>query len=474
MNIQNAVFRRKFAKSMYKNLKLSLCEMTFTKDFISDTRGDLYPVITRSKDCVEHIDHNQYILENGSVERHFGQFFPFATYEMSFETKAGEVGLGFTLPEANVKVLFQKGKILLAENGAVQETEIIIQEKGEQTMIVTCRPGFFDVYQRINGAATFVHTFAAESFSDSNLQKYFEQGYVSLCAAGAAKVTSACGYIDSGVSQADYRPIRYENGEIMMEQGKIYFTGSIRMQAQYFQGVFSWIPGTSQIDLVGALFFDSGDGRWCGDVASSILYHRPSGLWYHWVCSFSHGHILGHACYKGDPRFGVNVIDIELISKAKEKNGIYDFVGREGDEDPDFFYDAKADCWYMAICRVDPTIGRYRYVFYKSARPFDGYEYIGKGLDGAETGGSFVHIGDEVYFVCGNDFNAVSDYRIYSKEGMVQAKFDFPDGGFRGWGTVMPIRMGSRERYFWLTFDRHNGSDYNWSYGNLYCFEATE
>ncbi len=95
-------------------------------------------------------------------------------------------------------------------------------------------------------------------------------------------------------------------------------------------------------------------------------------------------------------------------------------------------------------------------------------------MKGAETGGSFVHIENKVYFVCGNDFNAKSDYRIYSEDGMVQAKFDFPDGGFRGWGTVMPIRMGSRERYFWLTFDRHNGSDFNWSYGNLYCFEATE
>ena len=39
---------------------------------------------------------------------------------------------------------------------------------------------------------------------------------------------------------------------------------------------------------------------------------------------------------------------------------------------------------------------------------------------------------------------------------------------------VMPIRMSARMRYFWLTFDRHNGSDYNWSYGNIYCFEAEE
>ena len=52
------------------------------------------------------------------------------------------------------------------------------------------------------------------------------------------------------------------------------------------------------------------------------------------------------------------------------------------------------------------------------------------------------------------------------------AAFNYPDGGFRGWGTVVPIKLGSRNRYFWLTFDRHNGSNYNWSYGNLYCFEA--
>lgn len=93
MNIQNAVFRRKFAKSMYKNLKLSLCEMTFTKDFVSDIRGDLYPVQDKSPDCIERVAQNSYLLEQGSIQRYMGQFFPYATYEVSFETEAGEVGL---------------------------------------------------------------------------------------------------------------------------------------------------------------------------------------------------------------------------------------------------------------------------------------------------------------------------------------------------------------------------------------------
>ncbi|MBQ7050077.1 MAG: hypothetical protein IJN87_05545, partial [Firmicutes bacterium] len=247
---------------MYKNLKLSLCEMTFTKDFVSDIRGDLYPILDKSPDCIEHITQNSYLLEQGSIQRYMGQFFPYATYEVTFETEVGKVGLGFKLPECEAKVLYQQGQICLKTGDQIEQTELPCTNSGPQTLIVTCRPGYFDVYWLVNGAASFVHTFRVPDFADSNLQSSFEQGHVSLCAAGAAKVTAACGYIDSGVSQADYRPIRYENGEIMIEQGKIYFTGSIRMQAQGFQGVFSWVPGTSQIELVGAMFFDCGDGKW--------------------------------------------------------------------------------------------------------------------------------------------------------------------------------------------------------------------
>jgi hypothetical protein len=260
----------------------------------------------------------------------------------------------------------------------------------------------------------------------------------------------------------------------MVENGKIYLTASVRLQEKMHQGVFSWIPGTAEIDMCGALFYDSGDGRWCGDVAASVIYHRAEKRWYLWVCSFNHDHVLGHACFEGDPRFGVNVVDIELMKKAEEGNTYRDLVGFSGDEDPDMIYDEEGGRWLMAICRLDPESRRYRYVFFASQAPFEGYRYIGRGYEGAETGGSFVRIKGKLHFVCGNDFKLTSNYRIYSEGGMVNAKFDLPDGGFRGWGTLLPIKCIGRTRYFWLTFDRHNGSDYNWSYGNIYCFEADE
>ena len=153
-------------------------------------------------------------------------------------------------------------------------------------------------------------------------------------------------------------------------------------------------------------------------------------------------------------------------------NDVTAFLGFQGDEDPDFYYNEQEKMWYMAICRISLTTKKYRYMFFKSKNPFSDYTYIGQGHEGAETGGSFVNIDGETSFVCGNDFNKRANYRIYTKGGMQEAKFDFDDGGFRGWGTIIPVVMGSRKRYFWLTFDRHNGSSYNWSYGNIYCFEA--
>jgi hypothetical protein len=111
-------------------------------------------------------------------------------------------------------------------------------------------------------------------------------------------------------------------------------------------------------------------------------------------------------------------------------------------------------------------------MFFESDNPFKNFKYIGCGREGAETGGSFVNMNGELFFVCGNDFKKTSEYRIYSKSGMKIANFNYPDGGFRGWGSIIPVKLGSRTRYFWLTFDRHNGSPYGWSYGNLYCFVA--
>lgn len=470
MELTTAVFKRQFSMSMYKNLKLPLGEMTFAKDFVSETkRGDLYPVLARSADCEEAVLHNRYLVKNGSAERVIGQFFPYATYEIACRCQNGEFGFGFQIKDTKAYIIRRPGCVSFWTHA---EQDCVQTDAESDTMIVSCRPGAFDVYFKINGRPELAHTFLSSSFARSHAQEAFSNGYASIVLKGEAVVEQVCFYLDNGISIADIRPIRYESGKVMMEQGKIFFTASIRLQAGTMQGVFAWVPGTADIQLTGALFYDAGDGLWCGDVAASILYHREKQQWYLWVCSFSHGHILAHSVFDGDPRFGVNVIDVDVMLEAPADAPISTFAGFAGDEDPDFFYDAEKQKWLMAICRLDPFNRKYRYVFFESDHAFEGYSCIGMGQPGEETGGSFVKIEGELHFVCGNSFSATSDYRIYRKDGMYKAHFDFPDGGFRGWGTVIPVCQGSRMRYYWLTFDRHNGSEYNWSYGNFYCYEA--
>ena len=472
MNLLYSEFKRKFSISMYKNMKIKLGEMSFFKNFVDDNRGDPYPIIMKSANCRESVADNRYVVDEGAVKRIFCQFFPFATYEVSYHSNGGEVGLCFHLPDVEATVSVRKNQLQYSCCAHVElnTLPIFLGEKG--VLIVSCRPGAFDVYFKNNGKPEYFHTFYEEAYRNSNQETVFSNAYVSLVASDGVALNKVSSYIDNGVSIADIRPIKYENGAPVLECGCIWFTASIRMQENSFQGVFSWIPGTAEFQMTGALFYDCGDGKWRNYVAPTIVYHQAKKQWYVWVSSFEHEHVLAHGCFEGDPRFGVNVVDVQLMEKASNLSDITAFAGFKGDEDPDLLYDAKRNRWLLAICRLNPKTGRYIYVFFESDDPFANYRYIGQGKDcaetDAETGGTFIQINGEIFFVSGN----VSKYRIYSKDGMETAKFNYPDGGFRGWGSVIPVKFGSRTRYFWLTFDRHNGSPYNWSYGNLYCFEA--
>lgn len=466
-------FKRCFSLSMHKNMKINMGQMNFSNDFTDTSRGNLYPVIEKSDDGYEKIEGNSYFAD-GKIKRMFCRYFPYASYQIEASVSSGKAGFSFVFPNFEVEIV-SDGKNIVFTCGKLVKCVALKDSVSEKTSFcVTCRPCAFDIYSEYSSKLEYVCSFEDDMFGELNDYAIFSNSYVCLYVDGNAKVTLAESFIDNGVAIADIRPIRYENSKIMTENGKIYFTASIRGEKECFQGVFSWIPGTAEIELTGALFYDAGDGKWCGDVAASILYDRNTKMWYLWVCSFSHGHILAHSKFEGDPRFGVNVIDVSLMEKAESGAKISEFHAFQDDEDPDFFYDEKNERWLMSICRINPETRRYSYVFFESHDPFEGYKYIGKGPDGCETGGSFVLLGDEIYFVCGNDFDKKSDYRIYSSKGMTNARFDFPDGGFRGWGTVIPIKQGSRTRIYWLTFDRTLGSNvnWNWSYGNLYCFET--
>ena len=273
---------------------------------------------------------------------------------------------------------------------------------------------------------------------------------------------------------ADPRPVRYEDGSLYMEQGRIFFTISARMAEGACQQVVSLLPGTANFTTEAVWLFTYGDGKITSDVASSLLFDRRNQEFLLWNCAFSHGHVLAHCSTKTDVLHGIHLLKMETVP-VMENSPETDFYGRFGDEDPDFYYDAGKGCWFMTVCRLSEEDNKYHFYKFTSKEAFRGYRFIEKTGGDHETGGTFTWVEGEHYFVCGADGGHASAYEIFNAEDFShnkEADFDFPDGGFRGWGTVFEVPCGSFARKFWLTFDRQRAADYNWSYGNLYLFEG--
>lgn len=210
VNFQNIEFKRKFSTNFYKNKFIKLGEMSFDKDFVNDSRGDMYPIIKKSADCSERTELGRYRVSCGSVTRFMCQFFSYATYSLNAEIKGGEIGFLFRLSSADATVSVTNDRLIYTCGDSHLEMPI----PTPSSLAVTCRPGKFDIY--LDGGKCFT-TIAEPKFENSNSEDVFSNGCAALYASGDILADHAIAYIDSGISIADMRPIRCENGEIMQE-----------------------------------------------------------------------------------------------------------------------------------------------------------------------------------------------------------------------------------------------------------------
>ena len=483
MNFSDMTFKRQFSLNFRKNLKVAMSKMTFTSSFTDTVRGDLYPIIEKQGNVAENICSSVYSVNSndGYIQRLMSSFFPFATYKMDINHMVGYAGFVFRYGSSKVEVLLESGEwesyISFTQGGETQRFALNFELPKKISLIVTSRKGTFDLYVGYGGSIDYVGSAVAPDFADSNLEAFYKNTKVDIKLAGSVSISGAESYVDCGIGQADVRPFRYENGDIFMESGKVFIAFSVRAECGGYQGVLSWVPGTAEFEMTGAVFFAIGNGRIYNDVASAFVYDRNDKIWRVWQRSGAGGHVLAYSEFKADVRYGVNIVDVKPLPLMTAENlDDHVLLGKKGDEDPDFMYDEKRKKWLFALCRIIEETKKYQYCFFESDRPDGGYEFIGQGPAGEETGGSIVKLDGKIYFVCGNDFKATSSYRVYEWGKFDSFKplvSDYPDGGFRGWGTVMPIDMGTRRRFFWLTFDRKlMNPNHNWSYGNLYLFEA--
>ena len=381
-SIFDMTFKRKFSVNLYKNLKLKLGEMSFSGDWVNDDRGDMYPLLNESGDFEETTRDFRYNIEASvpfAAERLLGQYFPYANYDMLISEATCECGFFWRSAEENavteITVYESEGKAVIKCLHYAGGKKVSFEEyptgfgfTAQLRLVVSCLGNKFFVYLQNGKFPVFVAQ--TESAAMENICKMcvFNKATTSVLFkskdgqnGGKAVVESVEFYLDSGICQADMRPIRYEDGTPYMDGGKIFFTMSSRLQENQYQSVISWIPSTCEFKLEGAIFYDSGDGVWANDVAASVLYNRKENIWQVWVAGFSIHHRLAHGTSKADLRYGINVLDIQPM-EFPEIPDDKAFAAKQGDEDPDFFYDEEKGKWYMAICRIvqDDTGTNYR------------------------------------------------------------------------------------------------------------------
>lgn len=484
--LSEAVFHRKFSRNLYKEKRMNLCSMTFSNRLLNP-RGDLYPVTSQSGEYSEDFSNGNYIFSSkglSHISRLMGGLFPYSTYEVKMYEipSCGRCGFAFDHVRDSVIVclVFKNGKadIEFTRNGRV---EIVLQNTDfscSDSLMVTLHHGkYFDIYKKSGEYISFLCKITCDELAYTTDRKTAQNSTASLYLetdGASMQVGNVSSFIDCGVGQADIKPIKYEDGTPIIENGRVYLTYTSRYETEMVQQVMSWKYDTCEFNLEGIILFDCGDGKLCGDVASSLIYDRNSRLWRIWMCCFSHGHVLGYSEFKGDVRFGISTVKVCPMETKKDTQRT-EFFGFDGDEDPDFYYDENEKMWYLAVCRLNPKSGSYCYYLFSSDSPSKNFSFVSQSVGTETTGGSFVLYHGKRYFVCGARFGEKSRYEVYACHDFSKSstlKFDYPDGGFRGWGSIFPVSNAGGEKYKHITFDRINASDYNWSYGNIYVFEA--
>lgn len=137
--------------------------------------------LAASADACERVEGNRYHITKGEVTRHFAQFFPYATYEMTM-TGEGEAGFRFHIPGADACVYLSEKTVILQIEGL--QNECPFPASDERTLIVTCRPSAFDIYTKENGRARFVTSFDIPAFAESAKESVFTAGYAAFLARG--------------------------------------------------------------------------------------------------------------------------------------------------------------------------------------------------------------------------------------------------------------------------------------------------
>ena len=461
-------------------------------------KGTMYPVNFYTKTKPEiYINEDLLVVKSMQETKAgiwFGGFNPFATYIIELDSLSGHGEVGFEFSDRSKKNQFIvttefDGNLLTDVNLMVtKDSNIVVKEsirvnlvpdhelKGK--LILQMLGSGLTYYHKNKGLPVVIGQVDFNKYLDlrqkSILQSFQSNLYVHLIN-GTVSLNAVKSVLSAGVGLSDIRVITYENGDPMIDKGRLWYTMSIRGRAlpHHIQGVFSMNPTVFDIRMEGIIVFDRDDGLLRNEIASHIFYDRKSKIW--------HGLTTGFSAYaniesekkqllaiesKNDPRFGFSVM------KATK-------FGMVGDiEDPHILYDNKAGKWRILTCE---NSNGYKAVMLESDHWNKGYTKIAGPVKYNSTGTSIMKIGGTRYCFSGSSERDIFIYTYPELEELGTLKMDLPPwnskSGTRVWPNVVELPQGYSFRYIALMMDRLNYPGLNgpnWSYGALYLYHGFE
>ncbi len=423
----------------------------------------------------------------------FGGFNPFAAYTIDLASCQGEGEIGFEFSDPAkveqyfITVSYNEERITGVSQRLVNGSKVMVSESILTSRDALPRAAGKIILQLLGSGLTLLIQndglpvpIGQADFSqhiDLRKKQYlrtFQSHLYMDIKSGKVVINEVESALSAGMGLADIRAITTEEGEPLLDQGRLWYTMSIRGRAlpHHVQGVFSLNPTVFDLRFEGVILFDRQDGLLRNEIASHIFYDRKEKLWRGLATGFSafadpaEKKQLLAVESKEDPRFGFSVMRATPF-------------GMEGDiEDPHILFDAEVQKWRILTCENHEG---YKAVLLESDHWNSGYRRIAGPVEHNSTGTSIQRIGAKQYCFSGSSERQLFIYSYPDLQPAGTLMMDLPPwdkvSGTRVWPNVVQLPEGYPFRYVALMMDRFNYPGLqgpNWSYGALYLFYGYE
>lgn len=421
-----------------------------------------------------------------------GGFNPFSTYSIELESISGEgnIGFEFSNPEKTERFIitagFNDGLLTGVNLKVIVNSEVVADEPVAVNfrdnevfagkIILQMLGSGLVMYMQEKGLPKVIGQSNFNKFLDLRQKKCIAGFHTDIflhLKYGQVSVRKAKSALTTGVGLADIRAITYENGDPLLDNGRLWYTMSVRGRAlpHHIQGVFSMDPSVFDIRFEGVIVFDRNDGLLRNEIASHIFYDRKDDIWRGLTTGFSafanpesEKKELLAVESKTDPRFGFSIMSAVPF-------------GMVGDiEDPHLLFDPDVNKWRMLTCE---NIDGYKAILLESDHWNKGFKRIAGPVEHNSTGTSIQRIGGRLFCFSGSSERNIYIYTYPDLRNAGTLKMDLPPwdetSGTRVWPNVVELPEGYPFRYVALMMDRFNYPGLagpNWSYGAIYLYHG--